>query len=82
MILQVIQQIFCEMLIGGSKIMNSDEFFSVTNIRTNVHNDSSYFEGLIHKMVSHKSFSNQEMCHINFISEKSYSICQHILKNT
>ena len=41
MILQVIQQIFCEMLIGGRKIVNSDVFFSVTNIRTNVQNDSS-----------------------------------------
>ena len=28
MILQVIQQIFCEMLIGGRKIVNSDVFFS------------------------------------------------------
>ena len=35
MILQVIQQIYCEMLIGGRKIVNSDMFFGVTNIRTN-----------------------------------------------
>ena len=34
MILQVIQQIFCEMLIGGRNVFNSDMFFSVTNIRT------------------------------------------------
>ena len=27
MIMQVIQQIFCEMLIGGKKIVNSDVFF-------------------------------------------------------
>ena len=59
MILQVIKQIFCEMLIGGRKIVNSDVFFSVTNIRTNVQNDSSEFEGLIHKIVSQKPFSNQ-----------------------
>ena len=26
MILQVIQQVFCEILIGGSKIVNSDGF--------------------------------------------------------
>ena len=39
-ILQVIQQIFCEMLIGERKFVNSDVFFSVTNIRTNVQNDS------------------------------------------
>ena len=27
MILQVIQQIFCEMLLGGRKIVNSDDIF-------------------------------------------------------
>ena len=58
MILKVIQQIFCEMLIGG-KHLNSDVFFLVTNIRTNVQNGSSDFEGVIHEMVSHKPFSNQ-----------------------
>ena len=45
--------------------------FSVTNIRTNFQNDSSEFEGLIHEIVSHKSFSNQEICHINLNDEKS-----------
>ena len=35
-IMQVIQLIFCEMLIGGRKIVNSDIIFEVTNIRTNV----------------------------------------------
>ena len=35
MILQVTQQIYYEMLIGGRKIVNSDMFFEVTNIRTN-----------------------------------------------
>ena len=65
MILQVIKQIFYEMLIGGRKIVNSDVFFSVTNIRTNVQNDSSEFEGLLHEMVSQKPFINQETCHNN-----------------
>ena len=51
--------------------MNSDVFFSVTNIRTNVQNDSSEFEGLLHEMVSQKPFINQEICHINLNSEKS-----------
>ena len=40
-------------------------FFGVTNIRTNVQNDSSEFEGLLHKMVSRKTFTNQEICSIN-----------------
>ena len=40
MILQIIQQNFCEMLIGGRKIVHIDVFFAVTNIRTNVKNNS------------------------------------------
>ena len=43
MTLQPIQQILCEMLIGG-KIVNSNMFLGVTNIRINVQNDSSEFE--------------------------------------
>ena len=65
MILQVIQQIFCEILIGGRKIINSDMFFEVTNIRTNAKNYCSEFEGLLHKMVSKKPFMIQEICYIN-----------------
>ena len=52
MILQVIHQILCEMLIGGRKIVNNDTFFEVTNISTNVQNNSSEFEGLLHVTVS------------------------------
>ena len=36
MILQVIQQIFCEMLVRGTNMVNSDGIFLITNIRTNV----------------------------------------------
>ena len=43
--LQVIQQCFCDMLICGRNIANSDMFFGVTNIITNVQNDYSGFEG-------------------------------------
>ena len=43
MILQVIQQKISEMLIGGRKIVNSDMFFEVTNIRTTIQNYSSEF---------------------------------------
>ena len=50
--------------------MNSDVFFLVTNIRTNVQENSSEFEGLIHEMVSLKLFSNQEVCHIDLNVEK------------
>ena len=69
-IMQVIQHILCEMLIGGRRIVNSDVFFSVTNIRKNVQEYSSKFKGLIHEMVSHKPFSNQDICHINLNGEK------------
>ena len=62
MILQVIQQNFCEMLIDGRKIVNGDVFFKATNIRKNVQNDSSEFEGLIHKMVPKKPFMIQVIC--------------------
>ena len=70
MILQVIQQIFFEILIGGRKIVNSDENFLITNIRTNVQEDSSEFEALIHEMISFELFSNQEICHIGLNVEK------------
>ena len=39
MILQFIQQMFGEMLIGGRKIVNSDNIFFITNIRKNVQED-------------------------------------------
>ena len=71
MILKVIQQIFCEILIGVRKIISSDVFFTVTNIRTKVQNDSSEFGGLLHKMVSQKPFISQEICNINFNDERS-----------
>ena len=58
MILQVIQQIFCEMLIGGRKIVNSAKFFLITNIRTNVQEDSSEFEALIQEVISFELFRN------------------------
>ena len=51
--------------------MNSDVFFAVTNISTNVQNDSSEFEGLLQEMVSQKPFINQEICHINLNGEKN-----------
>ena len=41
MIQQVIQLIFCEMLIGGGGIVNSDACFLINNIRANVQEDSS-----------------------------------------
>ena len=68
--LQVIQQIFCEILISGRKVVYSDIFFGVTNIRTNVQNYSSEFEGLLHEMVSKKPYVSQYMCYINGNSER------------
>ena len=59
MILQVIQKMFCEMLIGGRKVVNSDKFFLLTNIRTNIQEDSSEFEALIQEIISSELFSNQ-----------------------
>ena len=45
--------------------------FSVTNIKTNVQNDSSEFEGIIHEILSQKPFINQYICHLNLDGEKS-----------
>ena len=73
MILQVIQQIFCEMLIGGRKIVNSDNIFLITNIRTNVQNDSSAFEALIQEIISFELFRKQDICHIDLNGEKIIS---------
>ena len=59
------------MLIGGRKIVNSDMIFGDTNIRTNVQNDSSEFEGLLHEMASKKPFMSQDICYINGNGKKS-----------
>ena len=59
------------MLIGGRKIVKSDMFLGVTNTRTNVQNNSSAFEGLLHKMVSKKTFMSQEICYINGSGERN-----------
>ena len=45
-------------------------FFEVTNIRENVQNDSSYFEGLLHKIVSKKPVMSQDICYINGNGER------------
>ena len=71
LILRVVQQCFCDILISGIKIAYTDSFFEATNIRKSVQNDSSEFEGLLHKMVSQKTFISQEMCHINLNGERS-----------
>ena len=52
------------MLIGGRKIVNSEFFFEVTNIRTNFQNYSLNFEELLHEMVSQKPFISQDICYI------------------
>ena len=59
------------MLICERKFVNSDMFLEVTNIRTNVKNDSSYFEGLLHEMVSQKPFMRQYICYINGNGKRS-----------
>ena len=80
MILQVIQHIFCEMLIGGRKISNSVIFFEGANIRTNVQNDCSEFGGLLHEMVSKKTFMSQEMCYINGDGERKLCTVSEYIK--
>ena len=57
--------------------MNGDGIFLITNIRTNVQEDSSEFEALIQEMITSELFSNQEICHIYLNGEKEYEQCQH-----
>ena len=45
-------------------------FFGVTNIWTNVQNDSSEFEGLLDEMVSKKPLMIQEIFYINWNGER------------
>ena len=80
MIVQVIQHIFCEILIGGRKFVNSDMCFGVTIIGTNVQNDSSEFEGLLHKMVSKKPFMSQLICYINGDGERKLCTVSSYIK--
>ena len=80
MILQVIQQIFCEMLIGGRKIVNNDNIFLITNIRTNFQEYSSDFEALNQKMISFELFRNQYICYIDFNGEKIISTVSKYIK--
>ena len=70
MILKVIQNMFCEMLIGGRKVVNSDNIVLLTNIRANVQEDFSEFEALIQEMISSELFSNQDIFHIDLNDEK------------
>ena len=60
--------------------MNSDDIFLLTNIRTNVQEDSSEFEALIHQMILLELFSNQEICHIDLDGEKKNMHCVNIHK--
>ena len=80
MILQVIQKMFCEILIGGRKVVNSDNIFVLTNIKKNVQEDSSEFEALIQEMISSELFSNQEICHIDLNGEKIISSVSTYMK--
>ena len=67
------------MLICGGKIVNSDMFFEVTNIRKNIQDYSSEFEGLLHDMLSKKPFMSQVICYINGIGKrKLFTVSEYI----
>ena len=68
------------MLIYGRKIVNSDTFFEVTNIRKNIQNDSSEFEGLLHKRVSKKPLMSQVICCINGNGERKVCTVSEYIK--
>ena len=58
-ILWVVQQIFCEILIGERETVNTHSFFEVANIRNNMQNDSSKFEDLLQEMMPKEPFINE-----------------------
>ena len=77
MILQVVQHIFCEMVIGERKIVKSDMFFGVNNIRTNVQNDSSEFEGYFIKWCQRNPLLTKRYITLIGMVKENYALCLH-----
>ena len=48
---EINSKMFCEMLIGRIRIVQTDLFSEVTNIRKNLQNDYSLFEMLMHEVL-------------------------------
>ena len=71
--LRVIQHISCEMLTDGRKIVYTDSFFEVTNIKRDVQIYSLEFGGLLHKMVRKEPYINQERGYSNKKGENNAS---------
>ena len=67
------------MIIGGRNIVYTDISVKVNNIRTNDQNDSSEFEGLLHKMVLNNPFVSQEIFYVIGDGErKIYTVSEYI----
>ena len=67
------------MIIGGRNIVYTDISVKVNNIRTNDQNDSSEFEGLLHKMVLNNPFVSQEIFYVIRDGErKIYTVSAYI----
>ena len=78
-ILQVFQQIFCEILIGGRKTFTLTHFLN-SHLSENVQNDSSEFEGLIHEMMSKEYFIRRDISYINLDGERKLSTVSNFMK--
>ena len=68
----------CELV---EKIIHTDLFWEATNIRKKSQNDSSEFEGLLHKMMSKKPFINQEISYINIGGRMKLSTMSNYIKD-
>ena len=71
---------FCEMLIGGRKVVYTNSFFEVNNIMKNLQNESSEFNGLLYVMLSKKPFINQDISYINGKGEMKFSTVSDYIK--
>ena len=58
MIMKEFQKKIGEIYLGGGKIISTDMFFILENIRINCHMDASEFEGLLYNMLSEERFAN------------------------
>ena len=63
------------MIIGVRKIVYTDLILEFINIRGNVQNNYSDFEGLLHKKVSKKTFMNQDISYMNENFERKIKHC-------
>ena len=73
------QKYFGEIYLRGKKIISTDVFFILENIRINYQMDASEFEGLLYNMFSEETFANHRL---DMTDEKyDYTISDYVSQN-